>query len=496
MTDFTVGELTGTTARAKAVARPRTGVAGAISWSALALMTVSSVASLRPAPTMAVYGLACVFLYVLPAIVFLIPTALVSAELASGWDGGVYRWVTEGMSPNMGFAAAWHQFAMTIFYYPTLLSFVASTLAYVINPDLASNGLFTAMVIIVVYWAAVMLSLKGGIGIIAKLASSGVLIGTIVPGALLVVLGFVYLLQGNASAAPMTAQHLLPQWTGIASIVLIVSNFGAYSGMEMNAVHVNDLEDPAKQFPRAMFVAVGLVLVILILPPLVISWMVPSEQISLTAGVMQAFSAVMSHFGAQWLTPFIGLAIVLASVAGFLTWLSGPSKSLLLVAKQGGYLPPFFQRTNAVGVQQNILVAQGVVTTLLALLFAFVPAVSNAYWIFMTITTSVYLLVYLWLFTAALRLRRLQPDHPRGYRAPALPVLCVVGFLASLAAIGISFVPPSQFGGDSPVQFVAIVGSGILLLGLIIPLALVKLRRPAWQGGDAAVDPTAPEVTS
>ena len=63
-----------------------------IAWTALALMTVSSVASLRPAPTMAVYGLACVFLYVLPAIIFLIPTALVSAELASGWSGGVFRW--------------------------------------------------------------------------------------------------------------------------------------------------------------------------------------------------------------------------------------------------------------------------------------------------------------------------------------------------------------------------------------------------------------------
>jgi glutamate:GABA antiporter len=80
----------------------RVSVAGPafIAWTALALMTVSSVASLRPAPTMAVYGLAAVFLYVLPAIVFLIPTALVSAELASGWSGGIYRWVTEGMSPR------------------------------------------------------------------------------------------------------------------------------------------------------------------------------------------------------------------------------------------------------------------------------------------------------------------------------------------------------------------------------------------------------------
>src|SRR5436190_15011484 len=122
-----------------------------ISWLALALMTTSSVASLRPSPTMAVYGLACVFLYLVPAIVFLLPTSLVSAELASGWDGGVYNWVAQGISKPMGFLAVWCQFAMTIFYYPSLLGYVASTLAYVINPDLASSGLWTAAVIVVAY---------------------------------------------------------------------------------------------------------------------------------------------------------------------------------------------------------------------------------------------------------------------------------------------------------------------------------------------------------
>ncbi len=86
-----------------------------ISWLALAFMTTGSVASLRSAPTMAVYGLACVFLYVVPAILFLLPQALVAAELASGWSGGVYRWVSEGLSGPMGLLAVWCQFAMTIF---------------------------------------------------------------------------------------------------------------------------------------------------------------------------------------------------------------------------------------------------------------------------------------------------------------------------------------------------------------------------------------------
>ena len=70
-------------------ARTRAPAAAYISWAALAMMTTSSVASLRSAPTMAVYGLAAVFLYVVPAIVFLVPTSLVSAELASGWNGGI-----------------------------------------------------------------------------------------------------------------------------------------------------------------------------------------------------------------------------------------------------------------------------------------------------------------------------------------------------------------------------------------------------------------------
>ena len=249
----------------------------------------------------------------------------------------------------------------------------------------------------------------------------------------------------------------------------------------MNAVHVNELKDPSKEFPKAMFVAMILVLLILILPPLVISWFIPAEQLSLTAGVMQAFDAVFAHFGMQFLTPIVGLAIVSASLAGFMTWLSGPSRSLLLVSQEGGFLPPWFQRTNEQGVQVNILAAQGVVTTILALLFAFVPAVSDAYWMFMTITTSVYLLMYLWLFMAAYNLRKRQPDHPRGYRAPALTLLCVLGFASSLAAILISFVPPSQFGGGSPAVFVLIVGGGILLLGAIIPFLLVKFRKPSWK---------------
>ena len=159
----------------------------------------------------------------------------------------------------MGFLAVWCQFAMTIFYYPSLLGFVASTLAYVFNPELASSGVWTAAVIIVVYWSGVWVSSRGTKGV-AGLASGGLIIGTLIPGTVLVLLGVVFLGQGNESAAPMTADNIFPVWAGLASLVLIVNNFLSYSGMEMNAVHVSSLKNPAKEFPKAMFLAMGLVL--------------------------------------------------------------------------------------------------------------------------------------------------------------------------------------------------------------------------------------------
>lgn len=475
---------------AKAVPKARPTAITYISWIALALMTTSSVASLRAAPTMAVYGLAAIFLYLIPAIVFLLPTSLVSAELASGWTGGVYNWVSQGISKPAGFLAIWCQFAMTIFYYPSLLAYVASTFAYVINPSLASNGLYTAIVIMVLFWTGVWVSSQGTKSV-AGLSSGGLIIGTLIPGAILILLGMVFLGQGNPSAAPMNAAHILPPWAGLASLVLIVNNFLSYAGMEMNAVHVSSLKNPAKEFPKSMFLAMGLVLAIFILPALAISWVVPAEQLSLTAGVMQAFDAVFGHFDVRWLTPIFGIALITASLGGMLTWLAGPSKGLLLISRQNGYLPPFLQKLNKHGIQQNMLVTQGIVTTIIALLYVFIPDVSSSYWMFSVMTTQIYLIMYLLLFVTAIRLRRNQPDHPRGYKAPALAVLCVVGLLASLAAMLIGFVPPSQYGSGGGLRYFLIIFGGLVGLGLLVPFLFYKFRKPSWKTASPDVDEVA-----
>ncbi len=455
------------------------------------MLTVGSVGYLGSASALSVYGLASVFLYVLPAFVFLVPVSLVAAELASGWPGGVYNWVGEGISEPMGLLAVWCQFAQTIFYYPALLAYVAGTLAYVINdPGLAGNGVYNAVVIIVLFWGGVLVTSRGQ-ALVARLGSGGTLLGTLIPAAILVALGIAYLVQPNHSAAPMTARHILPAWTGLASIVLVVNSFFTYAGVEVNAVHVDELRNPAREYPKSIFLAMALVLAVFIGPTLAISWVIPASRISFTAGVMQAFNSLFTHFGLGFAVPLIAIALAVGALAGMISWLDGPSEGLLLIGRQQGFLPPYFQKVNGQGIEVRIIATQGAVITLIALLYAFIPRVSHAYWIFAAMATQVYLIMYVLMFIAAMRLRRSQPDHPRGYRAPALGLLCILGAVSSVAALVIGFIPPSQFGRSPRITYAVLILAGILAVGIVPPLLMDRLRKPGWK---AEGDGSAPQL--
>jgi amino acid transporter len=125
------------------------------------------------------------------------------------------------------------------------------------------------------------------------------------------------------------------------------------------------------------------------------------------------------------------------------------------------------------------------VITLIAVLYAFIPNVSHAFWIFTVLATQVYLIMYVLMFIAAIRLRRSQPERPGGYRAPALGLLCLLGGVSSVAALVIGFVPPAQFSHLNPVRYTLEILAGIFLIGIAPPLLMDRLRRPSWK---AAVD--------
>ena len=215
------------------------------------------------------------------------------------------------------------------------------------------------------------------------------------------ILGIVYLLQGNPSAAPMDADHLIPQWTGIASLVLIVNNFLSYSGMEMNSVHVGSLKNPKKEFPKAMFFAMGLVLLIFILPALAISWVVPAQQLSLTAGVMQAFSEFFGYFGIERLVPIVAIALVCASAGRHADVARGPVEGPAADRAPRGLPAAVLPGAERERGRDQHPRRPGRGHDGDRAMYALIPSVSSAYWILSVMTTQVYLIVYLLMFIAA-----------------------------------------------------------------------------------------------
>ena len=236
------------------------GKAIKLSVATLAIMNITAVVSLRGLPAEAVYGLSSAFYYLFAAIVFLIPTSMVAAELAamfSDKQGGVFRWVGEAFGPRTGFLAIWLQWIESTIWYPTVLTFGAVSIAFIgmnnaADAVLASNKIFTLVTVLAIYWAATFIALKG-LGWVGKISKWGGLIGTIIPAGLLIVLGIIYMATGGHNYMDMS-QSFFPDLTKIDNIVLASSIFLFYAGMEMMGVHVMDVDNPSKNYPKAIII--------------------------------------------------------------------------------------------------------------------------------------------------------------------------------------------------------------------------------------------------
>ena len=461
-----------------AIGAPATGATVFMSVTQLAMLTVVVVASLRSLPAIATYGLGSVTLFIIPAIVFLVPTALVAAELATGWKGGVYTWVREAFGQRMGFVAIWLQWVQNVVWYPTQLAFIAASLSFVIGDQgIASNGLYTAAVILVLYWGSTLITLAGG-NLFAKVGSWSGVLGTLFPAALLIVFGAIWLATGEPSDTTLEASAVIPPWTGLASIVLIVSNVLAFAGMEVNAVHANDLKDPGRGFPKSIAISTGLILAVFILPTIAISLAVPKSELGVTNGINLAFEAYFDKWDLPWGTPVISLLIALGAFASVVTWIAGPSRGVLAAARTG-LLPPVLQRRNKAGVQVGILIAQGIVVTILALLFVIVPNGNTAFVALVDMAAALYLIMYILMFAAALRLRRSHPEVKRTYRTPAMKLVAGVGLVACIAAFVLAFIRPEGFSGLSTITYPLVVFAVVIVLG-VPPLIFYALRKPSW----------------
>lgn len=462
------------------------------------MMTVAAVVSLRGLPMLAKEGLSMIFYILFATVMFLLPASLVAAELGgafSGKGGGVYTWVKEAFGSRWGFTAIWLQWIQNVVWYPTVLAFAASALAYLfMKPELASDGVYTGTVILVCYWGATFLALAGS-DVASSVTKYGALVGTVLPGILIIALGAMWVIQGNPLQfleASCGVAHVHPRFfphiTGLGSIAFLAGIILLFAGVEVQAVHASDMEDPGKQYPASMFMAAGIIFLIFLLGSLAVAAAIPADQISLTAGLMQAFQLLLEKFKLGFLTPVIGLLLAFGSIGSVMSWISGPSRGLLETARQGE-LPPVMAKVNKKGVQSTILMLQAVVVSLLAGLYFFMTDVSVAFFILSAMTATLYLVMYILMYSAAIKLRITRPDLPRSYKIPGgVPGICTVaglGLAGVIFALVVGFFPPTNLPVGNPVLYVGLVAGGLVAF-VGMPLIINSLKKPEWkQGGKA-----------
>ncbi len=184
----------------------------------------------------------------------------------------------------------------------------------------------------------------------------------------------------------------------------------SFLGMELSSVHVNDIENPNKNFPKAILVACSFILFSMLFGSLTIALILPKGEINLVSGVLQVFS----NLGC---TPLLASLIIIGSIGNMINWLISPAKGLLQVS-QDGYLPRYLTKKNRFEVPARILILQAVLVSAFAGAFFLFPNVNAVYWFLTAISTGLYMLMYILMFVGALKLHHDYKDRPSSFKIP------------------------------------------------------------------------------
>ena len=467
------------------------------------MMTAAAVVSLRGLPMMAKEQLTLFVYIAFATFIFLIPAALVSAELGGAFGekgGGVYTWVKEAFGCPLGLCR--HLAAMD-----PERGLVPDRARVLRRRHRLCRGQAGAREQRNLRRNLLHRRLLGGdADHVARrrapsptVTSWAFILGTVLPGVVIMILAVIWIVQGNpiallhpvatdsASVMSMAGGHAHPRYfpyiTGLGDIAFLAGIILLFAGVEVHAVHANEMADPKRQFPVAMLIASVVVILLFTLGSFAVATVLPDQQINLQEGLMKAFQDIFARFGIAWATPIVCLLLAFGGIGGVMSWISGPSRGLLWTAQEGE-IPPILAKTNKNGVQISILIVQGAIVTVLSLAYFVMADVSVAFFLLSAVTITLYLIMYMLMYAAAIRLRYSQPDLKRSYRVPGgtvgMWIIAGVGFAGVAFSFLVGFFPPTQLPVGSPTLYVwLVVGGTVVFTGL--PLLIGTLKQSSWR---------------
>ncbi len=221
----------------------------------------------------------------------------------------------------------------------------------------------------------------------------------------------------------------------------------------------------------------------LILASLAVAIVVPPSKLSNLTGIIQAFTLFAEEFKLTWLGPLMAGAILIGGICAVATWIIGPTKGLFAAADDG-LLPPFLAKTNRYGVPYAMLLTQGVICSLLTLVFVLLPTVEGAYYLLSAMAAQLSLLMYAILFSAAIRLRYNQADVVRSFKIPGknwgMWLVAGAGICICIIVILLGFIPPAnKIDLGDVVLYESYLVGGIFLI--LLPILFIHTPRKLQQ---------------
>jgi amino acid transporter len=415
-------------------------------------MNIVAVVGLRWIARSARLGAPSVSLWLLACLVFFIPLAVALVELSSRHpeQGGIYAWVRRAFGPLHGFVAGWCMWVNNLFYFPSLLLFAAANLAIVIGPGLSEDRLYSVVFVLGFLWFCTGLNILGlQAGIWLQYLGA---IATWIPAALLMLCGAAAFVAFG-SATSFAPSELIPRDDLLTTMSLWSSMCFAFSGFEIASMVGQEVKNPRRTIPLGIIISGFAVTAIYILSSSSVLVAVPASELAERSGIADAIDLTMGRFELAGLGALTGLLLFVGAIGGTNSWVAGSAR-VPFAAGVDAVLPRAFGALHPRYRTPHVaLVIQAVAASLLFLASVFVSVgggettVQESYDILVNLTILIYFVPYLYLFAAWVRLRRAEAAVPSdAFTVPGgllgVWVVATCGFLATLIAIGLVFVPP------------------------------------------------------
>jgi amino acid transporter len=419
-------------------------------WDVL-LFNIAAVLGPRWIAAAAHNGTSSISLWILAALLFFLPTALIIVELSTRYpaEGGLYVWSKEAFGDFHGFVAGWAYWAYTVFYFPGLLTASVAMSVFIGGPkywSLAKDPHYLLWSSLGLLAIAVVLNIVG-LNIGKWLQNAGG-VATYVP--LLMLLGIgAYLVWHRGSATQFSWRSSLPEWN------LDTVNFWsqiafAFTGLELVCAMSEEVRDPRKTFPRAIYASAGLIAFIYLIATVALLWILPAAGVDVRSGVFQAISSGSASLGLAWFGVVAALLVTVGNAGGIGATVAGVAR-VPFVAGIDRYLPSFFGKIHPRWKTPYIsILIQAGLSGIILVLSQIKASWLDTYLLLVDAAIILYFIPFLYMYASVIKLAY-RADRKENEHAVLVPggklgvwIAGILGFSITLGSIVLAMIPPGE----------------------------------------------------